>query len=304
MRDLHPGGGGAKDGPIEDGPIEDGPIEDGPIEDGPASEGSPKEDLSSGQPVPSPGELIGPDDLLSFGCRGGLACSSSCCRDVSIYLTPYDLLRLRQGLGLSSRVFLDRYALVSHAKLVPLVLLGMNEEDERRCPFVTPAGCSVYDDRPWACRMFPLDLGEQGGYRVSADRERCPGLGQGEPTRVRAHLGSQGVAPYLAEERLWGAVTGDPRLGSLEVDNPAILQMVFMATYNLDAFREFLFESSFLSRFSLPAGRVERLQKDELELLHFGYEWLEFGLFGKKSLRLSHDQAPTTGAKGDPDETA
>lgn len=240
---------------------------------------------------PKQGEILGPDDTFLFQCHGGLSCFTGCCRDVTIFLTPYDVLRLRQRVGLTSREFLDRHALVSQAQVIPLVLLRMNEEDEKRCYFVTREGCSVYEDRPWACRMYPLDLGEEGGYRVAVGEDRCKGFGQGEPRRVRVYLESQEVGPYVAEEKLFQAISNDPRVASLDVNNPAIFQMVFMATYNLDAFREFVFQSSFLQRFALPKDRVERMRTDDLELLHFGYEWLEFGLFGKMTFQISEDAA-------------
>lgn len=243
------------------------------------------------------GDVLGPDDLFQFHCHGGLDCFTGCCRDVTIFLTPYDFLRLRQRVGLSSREFLEKHTLVSQAHVIPLVLLRMNEEDEKRCYFVKPEGCSVYEDRPWACRMFPLDLGEEGGYRLAVGPERCHGYGQGEPRRVRTYLESQGVATFVAEEKLYQTITRDPRVAGLDVENPSIFKMVFMATYNLDAFRDFVFQSSFLQRFSLPKDRVERMHEDDLELLHFGYEWLEFGLFGKMNFQIGEQAAQAVEAK-------
>lgn len=241
--------------------------------------------------------ILGPDDTFQFTCNGGLDCFTSCCRDVTIFLTPYDVMRLRRRLGLGSRAFLDKHTLVSQSQVIPLVLLRMDEARDKRCPFVTEAGCSVYEDRPWACRMFPLDLGEDGGYRMAAGPERCHGIGQGEVRRVRAYLESQGVAPYVAAERDYTALTADPRIASLDVENPAIFKMVMMATYNLDAFREFIFESTFLERFALPVERVETLRTDDEALLSFGLEWLEFGLFGRMNFQVSERAAQQVEAK-------
>ena len=241
--------------------------------------------------------ILGPDDTFQFTCHGDLDCFTQCCRDVTIFLTPYDTMRLRRHLGMGSREFLDQYTIVSQSHVIPLVLLRMDEARDKRCPFVTEAGCSVYQDRPWACRMFPLDLGEDGGYRMAAGPERCHGIGQGEVRRVRAYLESQGTAPYVAAERDYAAITGDPRIASLDVDNPAIFKMVMMATYNLDAFREFVFESSFLQRFALPLDRVERMRAEDEELLAFGLQWLEFGLFGKMNFQVSEQAAQQVEAK-------
>jgi uncharacterized protein len=39
------------------------------------------------------------DDQFKFSCHKGLACHNTCCRDVNIFLTPYDVLRMRRGTG-------------------------------------------------------------------------------------------------------------------------------------------------------------------------------------------------------------
>ncbi|MFH2008355.1 MAG: YkgJ family cysteine cluster protein [bacterium] len=244
-----------------------------------------------------PNTVLSQDDLFRFTCHGGLDCFTNCCRDVTIFLTPYDVLRLKGHLGISSRELLDKYTLTSQASVIPLVLLKMDETREKRCHFVTEEGCSVYEDRPWACRMYPLDLAEEGGYKLAVDPARCKGLGQGEPRRVRQYLKDQDTAPYVAAEKEYLQLTGDPRIGQMDVDNPAIFKMVFMATYNLDAFREFVFESSFLERFQLEPGRVEAAREDEEALLRLGYDWLAFGLFGQMNFQIYEHAAQALEAK-------
>jgi len=97
------------------------------------------------------------DDPFQFSCHRGLACYNTCCRDINIFLTPYDVLRLRRGTGLSSEEFLEKYsvALLGDDGL-PLVVLRMMENEKKTCPFVTPDGCRIYQDRPWSCRMYPV----------------------------------------------------------------------------------------------------------------------------------------------------
>jgi Fe-S-cluster containining protein len=209
---------------------------------------------------------------------------------VTIFLTPYDVLRMKLHLGISSEELLDKYTLVSQAQAIPLVLLKMNEDDEKRCHLVTEKGCSIYEDRPWACRMYPLDLGDEGGYKLAVDETRCKGLGQGEPRRVRQYFDDQGTTRYLDAEKEYAKLTGDSRLGQLDVDNPKVFKMIFMATYNLDAFRKFVFESTFLERFQMEPGRVEAVRDSDEELLHLGYDWLAFGLFGQMNFQI-YEQA-------------
>ncbi len=248
-------------------------------------------DNGAAPPPEAETKILGPDDLFQFTCHNGLDCFTNCCRDVTIFLTPYDVMRMRRRLGIGSRDFLDRHTLISQSHVIPLVLLKMDETHDKRCPFVTEQGCSIYEDRPWACRMFPLDLGEEGGYRMAAGPDRCHGIGQGEPRRVRTYLDEQGTKPYVVAEKAYTEITRDPRVAGLDVENPAIFKMIFMATYNLDAFREFVFESTFLQRFALPVERVERLKTEDEALLEFGYEWLDFGLFGRMNFQVSEQAA-------------
>jgi len=48
---------------------------------------------------------------------------------------------------------------------IPIVQLEMAPET-LQCKLLTAQGCSVYHDRPRACRMYPLDItGNEGAYR-------------------------------------------------------------------------------------------------------------------------------------------
>ncbi len=61
--------------------------------------------------------------------------------------------------------------------------------------------------------------------------------------------------------------------GERGVDSPA-LKMAIMACFNVDAFRRFVFESSFLKRFDLPGDRIEAIRESDDELLLFGFDWV------------------------------
>ena len=50
-----------------------------------------------------------PKDTFSFKCHNSLSCYNKCCRDVNIFLSPYDVLRLKNALNCTSGTFLDKY---------------------------------------------------------------------------------------------------------------------------------------------------------------------------------------------------
>jgi hypothetical protein len=67
---------------------------------------------------------------------------------------------------------------------------------------------------------------------------------------------------------------------------PEKLEMYFMACYDLDRFRRFVFESKLLKAFDVAEARVEAIRVDDEELLDFGMDWLCFVLLGDKTMRL------------------
>jgi len=60
-------------------------------------------------------------------------------------------------------------------------------------------------------------------------------------------------------------------------------KMAFMAAYNIDRFREFVFESSFLKRYNVKTEILKKAEKDDTDLLKLGLEWMKFFLWGIKS---------------------
>jgi hypothetical protein len=52
-----------------------------------------------------------------------------------------------------------------------------------------------------------------------------------------------------------------------------------MVSYNIDKFREFVFESTFLRRYPVDAQTLEEIRNDEVALLRFGVRWLTSVLF-------------------------
>ena len=107
-------------------------------------------------------KLLGVYDFFQFECRKGIKCFNTCCANVNIFLTPYDVLRIKNNLGISSEEFLQKYTTILRPEkgIFPVVLLRLRDDKEKQCYFVSEEGCQVYADRPWACRMFPLDKKE------------------------------------------------------------------------------------------------------------------------------------------------
>ncbi len=230
---------------------------------------------------------MAPDHIFKFNCDPGVACFTQCCQDVTIVLTPYDVLRLKRALGISSDMFLDRYTIIPPIKnrLIPMVILKMKDEDHK-CPFVSQEGCSAYEDRPWPCRMYPLDMDDDGTFHLITDFSRCLGLKEKEKWRIGDWLADQGLTSYDEMNGFFSQITRPLQAQDLDIHNPDINKMMFMALYNLDRFREFVFNSTFLDRFVIDPVVVEKIKKNDIELLKFSFNWIKFGLFGQKLFKV------------------
>jgi Fe-S-cluster containining protein len=233
-------------------------------------------------------------EVFSFRCHEGLECFTRCCRNLNLFLYPYDVLRLKNRLNISSGQFLDAYVdiVLRQSNSFPDVLLRMAENEERTCPFLNESGCTVYPDRPDTCRTFPLEQGIlfQGpaGKPTDVYFFKPPGfcLGQYEPQEwtSQSWAEDQGAVLYHKMTAKWAEVKGlfhsDP-WGQEGPYGPKG-KMAFMATYNLDKFRDFVFRSTFLKRYKVKSEVLKKIKTDEVELVKFGFVWVKFFVWGIK----------------------
>ena len=62
--------------------------------------------------------------------------------------------------------------------------------------------------------------------------------------------------------------------------------MFYLASYNLDKFRRFVFESRFFQLFQVSPEKREGLRTHDVELMKFAFDWLKYSLFGEKTLQI------------------
>jgi Fe-S-cluster containining protein len=256
---------------------------------------------------------LGLEDTFRFACHDGLACFNVCCADVNIMLTPYDVLRMRTRLGLPSGEFLRRYTLAPRPQGMPLpvVLLKMKDDGKKTCPFVAGSGCTIYEDRPWPCRMYPVGMASSKDGKDGKEEEfyflmreaPCDGLEEAKEWTVAGWMENQGVGPYNEMGDAFARLTLHPRLLQGQGLAPSRIEMFYMACYDQDKFRKFLFESTFFKRFDVNEERRETLATSDLELLKFAFLWLRFSLFGDKVEGIDLLEEAYTGTTADERKT-
>ena len=233
---------------------------------------------------------------FNFGCHKDILCFTQCCARLRLILTPYDIVRIKKRLGLPSDEFLEKYTetVIDRQHRFPLVKLKMNEPPEEDCPFVTKEGCTIYEDRPEACRLYPVGRASAMPNGAPASNEtffmvvepHCQGFKEKQLWTLDEWLNHEGVSEYAAVNEPWrGIVTSTKSLGS-EAHIPQKHQMFFMASYNLDKFREFIFKSRFFDRLQVDSIMKDRLKTDDVTLMRFAFDWLRFSLFGERTINI------------------
>jgi Fe-S-cluster containining protein len=246
------------------------------------------------------------NETFCFSCHKDLPCFTQCCADVNIMLTPVDVLRLARKLGMTTTDFLDEHTLAPITKdlQLPVIMLRLRDEPEKRCPFVGEAGCTVYEDRPWSCRMYPLGMGipparageEPEPVHFLFEDEFCKGGEAKKEWTVDAWKAGEGITEQEEIESGFRELVSHPWFIGGRALDPKRMEMFHMACYDLDTFRRFVLESSFLDRFDLEDGLKESFRTDDYALAQFAFRWLRFALFAEPTLK-TRDSAATAGRK-------
>lgn len=242
---------------------------------------------------------------FKFRCYPGIKCFTKCCSNIDIMLTPYDVLRLKNRLDISSAEFLDKYTAVriddksSH----PYAYLKM-EGEERICPFLVgpEEGCSIYTDRPVSCRYYPVGQGtmkKREGEELAHEefyffvREKhCKGYEEDTGWTIQSWREDQKSAHWDDMNREWKEVLMRRNLpGKSGLDKKKQMQF-FMASYDLDRFRNFVFQSRFLEVFDVPEEEVKKMAEDEVTLMKFAFRYIKFIMMMEETLKLKKGATP------------
>lgn len=246
--------------------------------------------------IPEGRTVVG-GEPFQFRCHPGVGCFTSCCRRLELYLYPYDVLRLKNALGMHSADFMRKHTRLAPGShpYFPSVMLNMTDDDERTCPFLGEQGCSMYADRPTACRTYPLERAvekRKGESRLRAHyfmtrHSYCKGHEEEGSYTLAQWEREQMLHDYNLMGDLWAEAdaffAANPWQGE-GVAGPR-QQLAFMVCYNIDDFRRYTVEQNLVKGFALDKDRRRRIQRRDDELLKFGLEWLVHILGGPSRLR-------------------
>ena len=251
-------------------------------------------------------EMVDGTKTIQFQCRKGIACWNACCSNIDISLTPYDILRLKRRLGLASAQFLQQYAVpyelekdgIAGVKLKPVA-------GGTACPFMRAEGCGVYEDRPTACRYYPLALlslrrenaiQDEASYALVRE-SHCLGHGRPRSLTIDEYRAEQGIKEYDALGRGWRQLVLKKMSSGPTVGKPSVesRQLFFMTCYDIDTFRAFVDSGPFKELYDVPEAERQAMlgdsQESEEALMQFGFRFLRQVLFGEESIPLHQEAA-------------
>ena len=236
------------------------------------------------------------EDELTFECSPANSCFNDCCRDLNQFLTPYDILRLKNNLEMNSSDFLRKYTSMHKGPEtgLPVICFKPDPAAGYACPFVTENGCSVYPDRPGSCRLFPLaraisrnrETGKVTEHYALINDPGCKGFGKVGGRSVKDWINTQDVRIYNEmNDRMMEIITLKNTIMPGKLEGPPA-DAFHLACYDLDNFRKEVFENGLLKDIPSAGDALEKAGQSEAELLKLGFEWIKYHLFGKQ-MRLT-----------------
>lgn len=274
---------------------------------------SAKEKMLFGNKLKNPSNIM-PQKLtmgskIKFRCHPGVRCFTACCGGIKIVLTPYDILQLIKRLDMPAHEFLHKFTEPTYLENtdMPGVQLKLRQEDDK-CPFVTPEGCTVYSDRPTACRYYPVGMADfhEGGSRdadgeeMTSEEEKfffiikedhCKGFEEDKEWTIEEWRADQGVDVRDEMNKEWlRLVMRRKSFGHQASLSDQAKRMFFMASTDLESFRRFIFESSFLDTYEIDEETIEKIKHDDVELMHFSFVYLAATLFGAQVLKIKEEK--------------
>jgi len=254
------------------------------------------------------------DDSFNFRCHRGVSCWNECCHGADITLTPNCILRLSKNLGIRPSEFLLEHTFPAEQEKtgLPVAKLLMGGDDRKgACPFMTEEGCGVYEDRPATCRYYPMGLAsvKPKGSEVKEDffflveEPHCCGHKEDQSQTVAEFREAQGFEEYEEINRGWMDIqmkmASWMSLGGPWGEKPSkqVMQMFFMVSTDVDAFRRFVFETKFLDTYQIEEDAHEILKTDDAVLLRLGFDWMKNVMFREPTLSMQEHVVQAAVAK-------
>lgn len=135
-----------------------------------------------------PAESLEADGAFSYVCNR----CRRCCSGKRIRVNPYEVYRLARGLAMTTTEFIGRHTTEFGTELARM--------QDGRCVFLGDQGCTVHENRPLVCRLYPLGrrvtAGEPDRFHHLEPHAHSEG-NFGNGGTVAGYLDAQGAGPFM-----------------------------------------------------------------------------------------------------------
>ncbi len=171
-----------------------------------------------------------------FKCQQSGHC---CCdREIVVTLTCHDIFRLYSALENNFELLIQKLSfykmndsvqkdLLRQLVLSPIqtsqgnVIPGIRKREDSSCIFYFPPNCSIYADRPLACRNYPLAFVKEkkdiSCVWAKKSLKSCPGIGKGahiDPLNIRK-LGNEYFRDIKSHNYVVGEINKEATEGKM-----------------------------------------------------------------------------------------
>jgi len=235
------------------------------------------------------------EDTIKFRCHKDISCWNECCSRADVSLAPYDIIRMKKHLGIDSSEFLKNYTVPFEIDAHGIPGIKLRTTNDGACLFMKEEGCSVYEDRPTACRYYPSGLLSMRALGKSEDERHflmvkephCKGHDEDREITIADYRKEQVVEEFDELNRDWYRIILKKKSTGPTIGAPSdmSLQLFFMASYDVDRFRRFVLSDSFKKMYTVTDAEFASFEKDDIELMKFGFTLMKQVLFGEMAIK-------------------
>lgn len=239
-------------------------------------------------------KVLDPDTKIHFRCHTEISCFNLCCKHADIQLTPYDLIRLKDNLGISATDLLKNYTVPFEMDKDGVPGVKLRTDDDGACLLLKDVGCSVYADRPTACRYYPVGhmaVREAGSSQDEAryflvKEAHCKGHEEDREISINDYRKEQQVELYDQLNREYLQLILKKKSAGPTIGRPSdtSLQFFFMCAYDIDRLRRYVLSEAFHRAYDLEDRFYQTIEKEDVALMQFGIRLLKQVLFGERAI--------------------
>ena len=149
--------------------------------------------------------ILEPNDKFSFTCK---QCGKCCTRrNEPIMITGVDLFYMARALKVNQMDFIKANCLVYIGDGSKLPVMVLKETKTGRCPLLKNNRCSVHDDKPTVCKLYPLGRfttsDENDSYKYFIQPVECAGCHNAKEQTLKKWLDSFGINDRDEASKRW-----------------------------------------------------------------------------------------------------